>query len=145
MPKKKEAVEEAVEYTVETPAEEAGKVDVQEKITELLKSTGRGFIDMLVEMMVSEGFFTAPCSGGNHLCQTGGLAIHSLNVCETALKLGKELLTADEFEKMHNSIIIAAILHDLGKIGDYEKQMYVPNILKSGKQSDAKPLQGIRH
>ena len=37
-------------------------------------------------------------------------------------------------------MIIAAALHDLGKCGDYGKQMYVPNILKSGKASEAKPF-----
>ena len=40
---------------------------------------------------------------------------------------------------MKDSITIVALLHDLGKMGQFEKPNYVDNILKSGKVSESKP------
>lgn len=57
----------------------------------------------------------------------------------TAEKIGVSLLGGAGYNKIKDSVVIATLLHDLGKCGDYGKQMYIPNILKSGKQSDAKP------
>lgn len=108
---------------------------IQEEIIELLKSTGRNGIKEFIEEMECNGFFTAPCSGGNHLCKTGGLAEHSLNVCKAAMKIAQAL----EFENME-SVVIVALLHDYGKTGDYGKELYIDNVLKSGKVSTAKPF-----
>ena len=105
-------------------------------ITELT-STNRPGMPLLIEHMRVNGFFAAPCSGGNHMCQEGGLAEHSLNVYRTALKLNETLNANIPIE----SIIICSLLHDLGKMGDYGKANYVPNMLKSGKQSETKPYE----
>lgn len=110
----------------------------REFLEEKLRSTGREHMDELLDHMDEIGFFDAPCSGGNHLCEPEGLAEHSKNVVEMAEKIGKALLGGD-YKSIQNSVIIAAALHDLGKCGDYGKQMYVPNKLKSGKVSEAKP------
>lgn len=59
----------------------------KEKIKELLLSTGRKGMDKLIEHMENEGFFTAPCSTRFHLAEEGGLAEHSFNVYENALKM----------------------------------------------------------
>lgn len=136
-------VEEAVESAVaDAPVEEETVVEdlVAKEIKACLLKTKREGIKDLVEYMEDSGFFTAPASGGNHSNQVGGLAAHSLNVLHMAERMsfafyGGKNISAD----LRNSIVIAALLHDLGKIGDYDKQMYVPNILKSGKQSEAKP------
>lgn len=104
-------------------------------ISELLR-TGRDGMESLVDYMDEIGFFTAPASGGNHMAQPGGLAEHSLNVYTTAMSIAGILKFDTD---MVNSVIIASLLHDLGKCGDYGKQMYVPNVLKSGKLSAAKP------
>ena len=94
-----------------------GGKSVKDKIIDLLKSTEREGIDNLIEAMEQGGFFTAPCSSDKHLCCPGGLA-------------------ADLPE---DSIVICAILHDLGKMGDHGKPNYTENILKSGLKSSAKP------
>lgn len=54
-------------------------------------------------------------------------------------------------DETQNAIIICALLHDLGKMGDYGKPNYVPNMIKSRKkdengeyplvQSEAKPYE----
>ena len=63
----------------------------KEKIKELLLSTGRKGMDKLIEHMENEGFFTAPCSTRFHLAEEGGLAEHSFNVYENALKIANGL------------------------------------------------------
>ena len=52
----------------------------EERIIELLLSTGRIGMDELLRYMQKNGFFTSPCSSGYHLAKKGGLAEHSLNV-----------------------------------------------------------------
>lgn len=110
-------------------------------ITINLSDTGREGIDDLVAYMHDNGFFTAPCSGGNHLCREGGLAEHSINVLRNAQKFARGIYGEELTKEMEDSITIAALLHDLGKMGDHGQQLYVPNMLKSGKQSDAKPYE----
>ena len=113
---------------------------VKMEIIETLKKTGREGIEGLIAYMEDSGFFTAPASGGNHSFGEGGLAEHSLNVCHTAEKLSVSLIGGKNItDEIRNSVVIAALLHDLGKCGDYGKKMYIENILKSGKQSEAKP------
>ena len=105
------------------------------KILTLLKSVNRDGMDDLIGCMEDGGFFKAPCSGQYHLTKEGGLAEHSLNVFQTMLMV-RDSLGADIPDE---SIIICGILHDLGKMGDYDKPNYVENILKSGKVSESKP------
>ncbi len=140
----------ATEKTEKTE-KDAGQVatssdDHREIIRLSLLKTGREGIVGLLDFMDEIGFFKAPCSGGYHLCKEGGLAEHSCNVLFTAEKLATSLLTGvillggkDITTEVRNSITIAALLHDLGKCGDYGKQLYIANMLKSGKQSEAKP------
>ena len=117
------------------------KLSVKEEITEALKKTGREGVEGLISYMDEIGFFTAPASGGNHSNGQGGLAEHSLNVCHIAEKIGVSLLGGENYNKVQNSVVIAALLHDLGKCGDYGKQMYVPNMIKDGKPTKAEPEQ----
>ena len=109
---------------------------MKEKIAELLKSTGRAGIENLVNYLENESdFFTAPCSTQYHGCKEGGLAEHSLNVHDFG---EKHLLNLIEKK---DSWIIVSLLHDIGKSKYYGKPNYIPNILKSGKVSDAKPYE----
>lgn len=87
---------------------------MREKIVNILMGTKRANMEKLIGWMDTNGFFTAPCSGSFHLAYEGGLAEHSLNVMEQALKLAE---TLDGEWKMLNrdSVIIASLLHDLGK------------------------------
>lgn len=133
--KKEEAVETA--QVQEPPVMEN---PIKEEIIATLQKTGRENIGALIGFMEEIGFFTAPASSGNHSNGEGGLAEHSLNVSHMAEKLSVALIGgANITDEIRNSVVIVALLHDLGKCGDYGKQMYVPNILKSGKQSEAKP------
>ena len=111
------------------------------EIIKRLKATNRPGMTELIEAMDQGGFFESPCSGGYHLCEKGGLAEHTLNVCDFAHKVAEALLTPDKLDdEMRESITVAALLHDLGKMGDYDKCGYVPNLLKSGKPSATKPF-----
>jgi len=76
------------------------------------------------------GYFSSPASTKYHLAVEGGLAEHSWNVTNKMIELNKTLeLGIDEKE-----LILAGMLHDLCKVGNYEK-----NILKNGTQSEAIP------
>lgn len=112
-----------------------------ETIKDMLLSTQREGMSELIEYLERVGFTTAPCSGGNHLCKEGGLMEHSLNVCTTALSVAYGRLGDDLTDTMKNSVIITSLLHDVGKCGDFGQPLYIPNILKSGKQSDSKPFE----
>jgi hypothetical protein len=71
---------------------------------------------------------------GNHIKKTAAY------VEAIARQLKKEGFYADELtDESIARFKRSAPLHDIGKIGDFGKQMYVENILKSGKQSEAKP------
>lgn len=137
MAKKKETVEQTP--VAAEVSQEQKKDSTKDIIVKLLLKTGRERMEDLIAEMEEIGFFTAPASGGNHSNAEGGLAEHSLNVLNIAEKIGVALLGGEWYNAIQNSVIIASLLHDLGKCGDFGKQLYVPNILKSGKQSDAKP------
>ena len=135
--KKKEQPEAAV-------AEQAQVTEnnVRETIRGYLQKTEREGMEDLLGLMDEIGYFTAPASsgGGRHSAEEGGLAQHCLNVLLTAEKLSVALIGGKNItDDFRNSLVIVSLLHDLGKCGDYGKKMYVPNILKSGKQSEAKP------
>lgn len=116
--------------------------DVKTVIIESLKKTKRDGIDYLISFMEEVGFFTAPASGGNHLHEENGLAMHSLNVMFTAEKLSVALYGGENItDDLRDSIVIASLLHDIGKCGDYGKQMYVPNMILDGRPTKAEPEQ----
>lgn len=110
-------------------------------VRKTLKATKRAGIEDLLEHMEEIGFFTAACSGGNHLCCDSGLVVHTANVMKLADKLGKVLLGPEKFKEMRNSIRIAAGLHDLGKCGQFGKKYYVENMVKDGRPTKAEPEQ----
>lgn len=113
----------------------------------LLRSTNIIGIERLIVHLKENGFYDAPASSGNHLCNVGGLLEHSLNVYDVA----NDLIDSNRFlnEIRENDLIIACLLHDVGKMGAFGEPNYVPNILKSGNQSDKKPWVttniGIQH
>ena len=110
--------------------------NIKNRTEELLLSTDRqGIADLLVEMD-EMGFYTAPCSTQYHLAYSGGLAEHSLNVYELMDKLSSIL--HPEVDK--SSVIICALLHDLGKAGQFGKPNYIINMLK-GRGKNAEPYQ----
>ena len=114
-------------------------MDKIEEFNQLLSLTKREGIDDLIDYMAKCGFYTAPCSGGYHLAIEGGLLEHSLNVYHIAQKIAKALY-GKVSKNLRDQLIICSLLHDLGKMGQFEKPNYVPNVLKSGKASDSKPF-----
>lgn len=114
---------------------------ISELIAQALKKTGRPGIDDLIGYMDEIGFFTAPASGGNHSNGEGGLAEHSMNVMTMIEKFGVAALGGEGYNAIQDSAVIVALLHDLGKCGDYGKQMYVPNMIKDGRPTKAEPEQ----
>ena len=98
----------------------------RKKIVELLQSTERTGIDNMIGWLVTEGFFTAPASSRHRGCYEGGLADHSylvfqlLGVNANGLSLdqvsspGQKPLQFTEY-----NLIIAALLHDINKVGAY--------------------------
>lgn len=105
-----------------------------------LKATKREGINDLLEYMEQIGFFTAPASGGNHLCCEGGLVVHTANVMQMAEKFGKIVFGAD-YKNVRNSLRIAAGLHDLGKCGREGRPYYTENLVKDGRPTKADPVQ----
>ena len=107
---------------------------VKNKIKELLMGTNREGMGELIDYMEVNGFFDAPCSTQHHLSTEGGLAEHSLNVYATAIDLYQDLA----YNLPEESIVICSLLHDIGKMGQFGKPNYVPNMLK-GRATKANP------
>ena len=96
----------------------------KDKFISLLKSTNRQGVDGCIEELENLGFFTAPASTAFHLNTEGGLVEHSLNVCKVALKLRKSMMELDatlENKLPEDSVILAALLHDMCKSDIYKK------------------------
>lgn len=106
----------------------------------LLKTEREGMEDLL-DFMDDLGFYTAPASGGNHLCKDGGLFEHTVNVMRLAEKIGVAMLGGIAYTKIHNSVMIAAALHDLGKCGREGSPYYVENMIQDGKPTKKNPEQ----
>ena len=104
-------------------------------------ATGRDGMAQLLDFMVDIGFLDAPASGGNHLCQDGGLLEHTVNVMQLAEKIGVAMLGGTAYNKIHNSVMIAAGLHDLGKCGRFGSPYYVENMIQDGRPTKANPEQ----
>lgn len=104
------------------------KVHLKSIVENCLLATGRTGIPELLEHMEEIGFYDAPCSSKFHLSTPGGLAEHSINVCETAMNIAEALYFDDGTDiEMKDSIIICSLLHDLGKAGQFDKPNYIQN------------------
>lgn len=106
-----------------------------------MMSTGREGMEDLLAFTEDLGFMTAPASGGNHLCKDGGLLEHTVNVMLLAEKIGVAMLGDAAYNKIHNSVIIAAGLHDLGKCGRDGSPYYVENMVQDGRPTKKEPEQ----
>lgn len=73
---------------------------------------GREIIDLVDFLVKRTSWLTSPASTKYHLCISGGLVIHSVNVTLTALKLAKALMP----EIPTDSLILCGMMHDAGKI-----------------------------
>lgn len=86
----------------------------------------------LIDFLNRSDFFTAPASTKYHAAYEGGLCEHCLNVFYNMVNL----VTMKHLNIAEDSIIIAALCHDLSKINFYKKEfrnkkIYSPNGSKS--------------
>lgn len=78
--------------------------------------------DALLEYLEKSGFFTCPASAKYHGAYAGGLCDHSVNVYRCLV----DYLSRERVRELYNlnpdpeSVAIAALLHDLCKIGCYK-------------------------
>ena len=96
----------------------------KERFIELLRSTGRQGIEEVINYLEKSGFYTAPASTKHHLSFEGGLMEHSINVYDMVMALrGPIVVMKPEMEEKlpEESIIIAALLHDVCKANIYKK------------------------
>jgi len=100
--------------------------DVESKIIELLRITGRDGIESLIGYLKANGFFESPASTKFHGSYAGGLAKHSLRVYELLTEFNDDLMLGtgtgsgqEPLPLTEENIIIAALLHDVCKIGAY--------------------------
>ena len=119
---------------------EVNMSDAREEIRKLLLATKREGIEDLVDYLDDIGFYTAPASTRFHGAYVGALAEHSLNVMECARSLAVAWCGRKWYQAHQDSITICALLHDLGKAGQFGKALYVDNILKSGEASKTQPF-----
>ncbi|KGK88008.1 HD domain-containing protein [Clostridium sp. HMP27] len=90
---------------------------MKEIILNLLNSVNREGMDKVVEFLEQSDFFTAPASTKYHGNFQGGLAEHSYNV----YTLFKEKNEKYKLELPEETVVIAALLHDLCKTNFYKK------------------------
>ena len=92
----------------------------KETIENLLHSTGRVGVENVIENLQKGGFFTAPASKKRHNNFNGGLAKHSLDVYQIAMRHYQELKSSGkECSFDENSVTLCSILHDVCKMDEY--------------------------
>lgn len=97
----------------------------RERIIQLLRGTGRGYMDQMIEYLKESDFFEAPASTRFHGDYPGGLAEHSLRVFElleshASMDLGKVVGSGQKpLPLEHSNLVVAGLLHDVCKIGAY--------------------------
>lgn len=87
----------------------------KDQIVQLLERTNREGMDNMLVYLEESGFYESPASTKYHGCYEGGLAQHSLNVYKLLCTFNEEF----GLEAAHETLIIAALLHDVCKIGAY--------------------------
>jgi hypothetical protein len=87
-----------------------------------LVSERKSEFDTFIDKLEKEtSWLTSPASTKFHLCEPRGLFIHSVGVTSTLLELKDALLKKIPDE----SCVIVGLFHDLGKIGTFEKALYI--------------------
>lgn len=95
----------------------------KEEFVGLLRECNRDGMEEVIADLEDNGFFDAPASAGHHLNVKGGLVLHSLNTCKTALAVWESMKQIEptlEREVPRESVIIASLLHDVCKQDIYK-------------------------
>lgn len=94
--------------------------DLKKKVLNTLGKIDRpGMLEFLIYLESETDFFTAPASTRFHGAEPHGLLIHSVNVCANALILNDTNIFK-KFNFNRESVILAALLHDLCKVNYYK-------------------------
>lgn len=80
-----------------------------ERFESLARETGKDNIEELIKYCRDSDFYTAWASSSYHLNTDSGLLMHSLNVCDYALKLWENFKSSVSRE----SVIFCSLFHDL--------------------------------
>lgn len=94
-----------------------------ERFEHLLRSTEREGIEELIEFIRKSDFYTAPASTKYHSCHEGGLLEHTLNVYDRLIIKFNDELWKSKVDVGEDSLIIAALLHDLCKCYFYGSEL----------------------
>lgn len=92
----------------------------KERFLQLFSKIDRAGKEDLMAWLEQSDFFTAPASAKYHCSYEGGLVEHSLNVYDALVKL---MTIYPDIYVSEESIIIAALFHDLCKVNMYEKEI----------------------
>lgn len=88
----------------------------KERFVSLCRTVNRDGIEELLNWLENSDFYTCPASSRFHGAYSGGLLEHSLNVYDEL----KRLLNAyPEINVPEDSVVIAALFHDLCKVNMY--------------------------
>jgi hypothetical protein len=97
---------------------------MKNKIIELLQATERERVDKVIDYLTNKSdYFTAPASTAFHGNYPGGLAEHSLNVYNVAMKVKAAMVEIKPelaSRLSDESIAIVTLLHDLCKTNIYK-------------------------
>lgn len=96
------------------------------KLVDGIPMRTRAIATLLESDSVGAQYFTSPASSrvDFHSAYPGGLAAHSLNVLDQAIEL---MAAVPEFTGLSMpSVVLVSLFHDLGKAGDEDGPLYVP-------------------
>ena len=116
-------------------------MELRDRFIELLRSTKREGIDSVIAFLCTSDFFTAPASTKYHSCHEGGLAEHSMKVYE---RLKAKVEGGFYGEYSEDTVIIAALLHDIRKANMYITELKNRKTYDSEKVSAAS-FREIKH
>lgn len=91
-------------------------MEKKERFISLCRSVNREGMDNLLNWLEENDFYDCPASSKYHCAYRGGLLEHSLNVYDELRRL---LSAYPEVQVPEESIIVAALLHDLCKVDFY--------------------------
>lgn len=91
-------------------------MDDKERFVALCSTVSRPGMDELMKWLEENDFYTCPASTRFHGSYHGGLLKHSLNVYDELKRL---LIVYPEVKVSEESVIIAALFHDLCKVNFY--------------------------
>ena len=117
------------------------KMDAKQYMHNMLIGTGREGMQNLLNWLECNGFYNAPASSKYHMSKPGGLAQHTINVAFAAIDLAGAFFVGTRFPDpdLLNSVIICALLHDIGKVGQFGKPQYKKILRNAAEENEGLP------